>query len=182
MWVVYMDDKVRLVHLQMDNFCLFLRQQRDKRQTSVCTVSTWVRKIAWDSILHSPFNVSLSPCRYIHIHGSISPCLHVSTSPCLHVSISPCSMSPCLCLHVSVSPSLCLHVHVSMFPEFCKRKTELMENGNFCLLVGNGKRKRQTSICLLQTKNRSLFSLVSKRKTVIDDCCFSKIAHLWFCT
>jgi hypothetical protein len=25
------------------------------------------------------------------------------------------------------------------------------ENGNFCLFAANGKRKRQTSVCLLQT-------------------------------
>jgi hypothetical protein len=60
---------------------------------------------------------------------SMSPCLHVSTSPRLHASVSPylhLSMSPCV--HVSLSP--CFHGHVSTFPEFRKRKMELMENGN----------------------------------------------------
>jgi hypothetical protein len=43
-------------------------------------------------------------------------------------------------------------------------KTELKENGNFHLFVANGKQKRQTSICLLQTEteNGSLFFLVGK--------------------
>jgi hypothetical protein len=52
-----------------------------------------------------------------------------------------------------------------MFPEFHNRKTELKKNGNFLLFAANGKRNRQTSICLLQTEaeDRSLFSLVSKR-------------------
>jgi hypothetical protein len=45
----------------------------------------------------------------------------------------------------------------------------------------NRTQKLQTSACLLQTKmeNGTLFSLVGKRLTVIDDCCFSKHAHLW---
>ncbi len=41
-WPVLIDGQahlVRLVHLQMDNFRLFLRQQTDKRQTSVSTMS-----------------------------------------------------------------------------------------------------------------------------------------------
>jgi hypothetical protein len=40
-----------------------------------------------------------------------------------------------------------------------------MENGNFRLFAANGKRKWQTSVCLLQTEtgNGSLFSLVGKR-------------------
>jgi hypothetical protein len=48
-----------------------------------------------------------------------------------------------------------------MFPEFRKRIIKLMESGNFRLLAANGKRKWQTSVCLLQmeTENRSLFSL-----------------------
>jgi hypothetical protein len=52
-----------------------------------------------------------------------------------------------------------------------------MENGNFRLFSANGKWKRQTLVCLLQTKteNERLFSLVGKRLTVIDDC-FSKRA------
>jgi hypothetical protein len=35
---------------------------------------------------------------------------------------------------------------VFMFPEFCKRKTELRENGNFCLFAANGKEQRQISV------------------------------------
>jgi hypothetical protein len=37
------------------------------------------------------------------------------------------------------------------------------EYGNFRLFVENGKQKRQTSICFLQTENGSLFFLVGKR-------------------
>jgi hypothetical protein len=50
-----------------------------------------------------------------------------------------------------------------MFLEFHKQKTELTENGNFRLFAANGKWKRQTSVCLLDTGNESLFSLVGKR-------------------
>jgi hypothetical protein len=50
-----------------------------------------------------------------------------------------------------------------MFPEFRKGK---WTNGkcNFCLFAANGKRKLQTSVCLLQTEMEkgSLFSLVGK--------------------
>ncbi len=48
------------------------------------------------------------------------------------------------------------------------QKIELMENGNFCLFAANGKQKRLTSICLLQTEteNGSLFP-ASKRYTVL---------------
>jgi hypothetical protein len=40
-----------------------------------------------------------------------------------------------------------------------------MENGNFRLFSANGKRKWQTSVCLLQTEteNGRLFSLIGKR-------------------
>jgi hypothetical protein len=46
-----------------------------------------------------------------------------------------------------------------------------MENGDLCLFAANGKRKWQTSICLLQMEkeNGSLFSFVGKRYMVIDD-------------
>ncbi len=95
------------------------------------------------------------------------PCLHVSMSPCFHVSIS---MSPCL--HVSLFMSPC--------PEFCKQKTELKENGNFCLFSVNGKWKQQSFVYLLQTEteNVRLFSLVTKWSTIINDCCFRKHSHL----
>jgi hypothetical protein len=67
-----------------------------------------------------------------------------------------------------------------MFPEFRKRKSELTEKGNFRLFDSNGKRKRQTSFCLLQkeTESGTLFSLVGKRLTVIGACCFSERAQL----
>jgi hypothetical protein len=67
-----------------------------------------------------------------------------------------------------------------MFLEFHKQKTELTQNGNFCLFAANRKQKWQMSVFLLQTEteNGSLFSLVVKGYTVINDCCFSKRAHL----
>jgi hypothetical protein len=57
-------------------------------------------------------------------------------------------------VYVSILPC----VHVSKFPEFRKRKTELTENGNFRLFAANGKRKRQTSICLLQMETEVCFA------------------------
>jgi hypothetical protein len=102
----------------------------------------------------------MSPC----------PCLHVCMSACLHVS-----MYPCLCLYVSISPSPCLHVSA---PEngtkgkkqhplaFCKWKTEM---ANFRLFAANRNGKR-----------KYVFFLAGKRSTImiIDNCCFSKCAHL----
>jgi hypothetical protein len=87
----------------------------------------------------------MSPCPRLHDHVSMSMSLY-----------------PCLYVHVSMYP--CLHIHVPMFPEFRKRKTELTDNGNLRLFAVNGKRKRQTSVYLLQTDpdNESLFSLVGK--------------------
>jgi hypothetical protein len=101
----------------------------------------------------------------------MSACLHVSISPCFHVS--------CLCLHVSMSPFPCLRLHVYRipltenetngkfeYPFVCrKRKTEM---ANFCLFK-YCKQKRKTEICYL---------FVGKRQTVIDNCCFSKLAYL----
>jgi hypothetical protein len=135
-------------------------------------------------------SMSMSPC----LHVSMSQCLHVSmsTSPGFYVSMSPFSR-PCLLVlvHVSMSSSMsacprpCLYVlvHVAMscfhvlvqvsmampmslsLKPYGKRKTELTTNGNFILFAAIGKRKRQTSVCLLQmeTENGSLFSMVSKR-------------------
>ncbi len=55
----------------------------------------------------------------------------------------------------------------------------------FRLFAVNRKQKRQTSVCLLKIviENGSLlvcfsFFLVGKKR-VINDCCFSKWAHLW---
>jgi hypothetical protein len=46
--------------------------------------------------------------------------------------------------------SVCLlHIYLSVYVY-----TELTENGNFHLLAANGKQRRQTSVCLLQTENR----------------------------
>ncbi len=90
--------------------------------------------------------------------------------------MSLCLISPCF--HISISP--CFHVSISMFTEFLKQKAELTENFNIHLFAANRKRKRQTSVCLLQTEteNGSLFSLVGKGQTVIGNYCFSKLAYL----
>jgi hypothetical protein len=114
--------------------------------------------------------MSPCPCLYVRVSMSMSlcPCLHVyvakSPCPCLHFSMFSCLISifPCPCLHVA-------GIH--------KGKTELIGNSNFCLFAASGKRKRLTSIGLLQTKteNGSLFALIGKRSAVIDYCCFSKL-------
>jgi hypothetical protein len=133
------------------------------------------------------FHVSMSPC----LHVSMSPCLHVTMSPCLHVSMSPCphvSMSPCLhvtmspCPHVPMFPcsrvpmfpcprvpmSLYLHVSMSMSP--CFRNSA---RGNWQLRFIFCKRKTVT-----ENQRRTLFALVGKRLTVIEDCGFSKRVYL----
>jgi hypothetical protein len=64
------------------------------------------------------------------------PCLHVS----IYFSMFPflyVSMCSCLFLRFYVFMFLCHHV--STFPVFRKRKAELTENYNFCLLSVNGK-------------------------------------------
>jgi hypothetical protein len=130
--------------------------------------------------------VSMSPCL------RVSMCLmYVSVCPCVHVSMCPCLR---FCIHVNVScfnvsMSTCLHLYVSMILEFrgskrliqkkfrlkflkslsvdTLRQTENGTNGKHQLLLFccKGKRKRQTSVSLLQseTENGSLFSLVGKR-------------------
>ncbi len=44
-----------------------------------------------------------------------------------------------------------------------------MEAANFCLCAANGS-KRKTEVC---------FPLSAKKLTIINNCCFSKHAHLW---
>jgi hypothetical protein len=143
-----------------------------------------IRKIAWASIFHlmSPclrVHASMSSCACLRVHVSMSPFFHVSMSRCIHVSVS---MFPRLHLHGSVSHCLhvYVHVYVSMFPKFRKRKTELMGNGNIHLFAADGKRKRQISVCLLQTETEKgrVSSIVGKRQTIIDDSCLSKCAPL----
>ncbi len=145
--------QVRLVRLQTENFRWFLLQQKEKRQTSICTMSKTVnglRKIAWASVfiyrLMSLFiqfstisflHVSISPCFHFSmfpfLHVSISPCFHFSTFPFLHVSISSCfhfSMFPCLHVYVSMSSCLCLHVFVSMSPCPCLHVSWISQTEN----------------------------------------------------
>ncbi len=89
-------------------------------------------------------------------------------------------------IHIYILISFYIHLYVYVLPfQYIQFLCIHMENGangngNFCLFAENGERKRQTSICYPQTpktKNGSLFSLVSKRWTVID-VFFSKRAHL----
>jgi hypothetical protein len=84
------------------------------------------RKIGWVSVFHFLFDF------FIKHQNSMpmSPSLHFFMFICLHVYVSSS--------HVSLSS--CLHVHLSMFPEFHKRKTELMETAS--------------TICWLQTEHR----------------------------
>jgi hypothetical protein len=134
-------------------------------------------------------HVFLYPSFRVHVSMfSISACLHVYylMFPCLHVI-----MSPSLSLHPHCSHGL--HVSMSIFPCFWNsaksksnseknptsaklqkspsvdtlRQTENGTNGkqqlSFVLL--QRKRKRKTSVCLLQTETESgsLFSFVGKR-------------------
>jgi hypothetical protein len=90
------DGQVHLVRIVR----FFLRQQTDKRLTSVCRINE-LRKIAWTSVFRLIFSC-----------------------PCLYDSILPVSMFPCLCLHVSMSSSPfsmspSLHVYMSMYMSPC---------------------------------------------------------------
>jgi hypothetical protein len=82
-----------------------------------------------------------------------------------------------LCIYVQY---IYIYADVSIYLHIYIHKMELAGNDNFHLFAANGKRKQQTSVCLLLTKteNLSLFSLIGKRLTVINDCCFSKRAHI----
>jgi hypothetical protein len=51
-----------------------------------------------------------------------------------------------MCIFVYVYMCICVYVYLYI------RKMELTENSNFQLFAANGKRKRQTSVCLLQTE------------------------------
>ncbi len=150
----------------MTSVCFFVNRQT----TNICLhdkqmIKSW-RKIVWTSVL--PYSVwCLHVSMPLFLHASMPPWLNVSMHPCLYVNVST---SPCLHiwihLHVFMSPCPCFHV--SGIPK--------TNNGT------NGKRKRHTSVCLLQTEmeNGSLLFLARKLYTVINACCFSKHAHLWF--
>jgi hypothetical protein len=68
-----------------------------------------------------------------------------------------------------------------MFLKSSKKKTILTENSYFHFLLQTENVNGKNVVYLLQTeiKNGSLFSLVGKRSTVINDCCFSKCAPSW---
>jgi hypothetical protein len=78
-WVLMlhtMDGQVRLVHLvrlQMDNSCLFLPQQTDKRQTTYCLhheqTENGLRTIVWASVFRLPFETA---ALHIYIYSSVS--------------------------------------------------------------------------------------------------------------
>jgi hypothetical protein len=73
-WIGTIDGQVRLVRLQMDNFCLFLRKQMDRltnfRLHNEQTVNG-LRKIASTSVFHFPFETPAYTvyiiCRYRYI-------------------------------------------------------------------------------------------------------------------
>jgi hypothetical protein len=73
---------------------------------------------------------------------------------------------------------LYIYLCISISNYINMQKAELTENCNFCLFAANGKQKWR--LPQTQMENESLFFLDSKRLTVIDDCCFTKRAHLWF--
>ncbi len=98
---------LRLVHLQTDNFRLFLRQQTDKLQTSICTMTKrWrIKDIAWAIIFRFPCPVLV----HVSMSSSMVPC----PRSCFNVSISsficPC---PQPCFHVLVHVLVHVHAHV----------------------------------------------------------------------
>ncbi len=68
---------IHLVHLQTDNFCLFLCQQTDKRQTSNLHKEQTVNRlknITWASVFHFPFETAA--CVYTYMHISIF-CIYI---------------------------------------------------------------------------------------------------------
>ncbi len=134
---IYVDGQVCLIHLKMDNFSLFLRQQKDKRQTSVWTMSKQVnilRKIVWTSIFLFLFDVSVSISPHLHFSISMSLCLHVSMSPCLDISGIPKTENG-------------IYGKRQLLFIFCKQKTGTV---NFRLFAA------------IRKENGRLFSLVEK--------------------
>ncbi len=123
---------------QMTNFCLHDEQ----------TVNG-LRKITWASVLHFPFDVSMSPS------DSMSPFLHVSMSPYLHTS--PCFH---LYLHVPLFISLCLRNSTNRKRDWRRTTASVRllqtENRNSKLLFVCWKWKRKTKVCFpwLANKNR----------------------------
>jgi hypothetical protein len=74
------DGQVCLVRLQTDSFRLFLRQQMDKRQTSVLQDEQTVNSRCPHVSMY-PFPqvyLSILPC--LHLHASMPPCFHVSAN------------------------------------------------------------------------------------------------------
>jgi hypothetical protein len=66
-------------------------------------------------------------------------------------------------INININTNININININIFIH--TRKTEITENGNFLLFATNGKRKRKTSVCLLQTEmeNGSLLSLNGKR-------------------
>ncbi len=137
---------VRLVHLHKNNFRLFLREQTDKRQISICTMSKQetIRlnylgfNFPLDSLqFHASMSTSKCPRFHVHISMPMSPCLHVHVS----MYMSPCLRVSCLsmpqCFHVSMSLCPCLRVcgipqkenrtnrRRQLPSAYCKPKTEV---------------------------------------------------------
>ncbi len=115
-----------VVRLKTGNSRLFLRQQTDKRQISVYTLSkefSWLRKIAWASIWF----------------------VWIPQPPCLHVSISPC-----LYLHISTFPESKTELMEMAFP-VCWLQTEKKEMKNLFVCC---KQKQKTEVCFPWPANK----------------------------
>jgi hypothetical protein len=144
-----------LVCLQTDNFRLFVRQPRYKKETNDnlpfglrVKRSTGYGKWPWILFFVWCLHVSLSLFLHVTMSQSMSPCHHVSMSqvsmsPCLHVSMS-LHVSPCL--HVSMCPCPCLRV--SGIPQ-----TENGTNGKRQLPFIFCKWKRKADICFPLSTN-----------------------------
>ncbi len=142
---------VPLIRLQTDNFRLFLRQQTDKRQTFVCTMSKrQTDKEKSPGLLFFCFPFKKAAYTRSRTHDAQPPPPHTHTT----------------CTHKPPSPH--------------PQKTEPTENGNFRIFAANGKRKRKTSVYLAANGNGKRKSVFLGRKTINGNrrLLFSKRAHL----
>ncbi len=126
----------------------------DRRQTSVCTMSTTVnglREIALASVIFRfefVRRISQFPNIYFHVSTFVSPC----PCPCLHVHVLVhvhvhVSMSSCPCFHVSMFQSL-----MSISPCFRKsangkRNGQETATSFFCCKRKNGNGKLPIVCC-----------------------------------
>jgi hypothetical protein len=87
-----------------------------------------------------------------HVHVSKCTCVHEPMFSCLHVLLHVPCLRLCLCSNLKKIPT-------REIPEihFCGHPTANAKHGQ---------QKTPTYICLLQTEDKSLFSLVGKQYTV----------------